>query len=227
MPMPKRVRHKRGELVDGFLARSHPLYTTWSNMMRRCYCDYDAEFGNYGGRGITVDDRWWRFANFVIDMGAKPSANHTLERVDNNADYTKLNCIWASRSEQCVNRRMFRNNSSGYTGVLQLPNDTYLARFDYEGVRYDIGRYSQLSEAVEARRLFVELFKKDRCAAERVVKSEKVSLKSSTGYRGVSPHKGGGYIVRLTRNGTRQYLGYFKTLEEAVDAKYRANKVGN
>lgn len=227
MPYPNRSYHKRGEPVAGMPARSHPLYATWHNMLRRCYLESGKEFCNYGGRGISVDERWWHFANFVVDMGAKPSRLHTLERVNNDAGYSKSNCIWASRAEQCLNRRKFKNNTTGHTGVLRLSNGSYLARFDFEGVRYLVGRYAQIEDAVEARTNFVELFKRDRVAAERISRAETISLNSSSGVRGVTPHEYGGYIVRVTVGGVRKYLGYFKTLQEATDAKRRANQVGD
>lgn len=227
MPLPERSYHKRGVLVDGFKAVEHPLYRTWHGMLRRCYLESCKEFCNYGGRGIGVDEHWWHFANFAADMGAKPSEKHTLERVNNDFGYSKQNCVWASRTEQCLNRRVFKNNSTGHTGVVRVGGGAYSARFDCEGVRYDIGRYAQLEQAVDARSKFIELFNKDRYAAEQICRAERLSLKSSTGVRGVTLHEDGGYIVRATVGGVRQYLGYFKTLQEATDAKRRANQVGD
>lgn len=224
MPLPKRKYHKRGELVDGYRVVAHPLYTTWHKMMVRCYREHDENFENYGGRGIRVDDSWWQFANFVKDMGPKPSPAHTLERMNNDEGYSKSNCRWATSSDQCLNRRVFKNSSTGYAGVLPRKNNgTFIARLDYEGERYIIGYYRTLDEAVEARAEFVELFKRDKEAAVRRATAERVRTSSSTGHTGVTK-SGRGYVVRTTVNKVRQYHGYFKTLEEAVDAKRRANK---
>lgn len=226
MPFPKRKYHKRGELIEGFEARKHPLYGTWHNMMVRCYRESDASFKDYGARGIKVDESWWHFANFVRDMGPKPSPDYTLERINNDEGYAKSNCRWATRSDQCLNRRVFKNSTTGRTGVHPRKNNgTFIAKFDYEGERYVIGYYDAFDQAVEARAEFVELFKRDREAAIQQATAEKIRLTSSTGYRGVTPCEGG-YIVRTTVNGVRQYHGYFKTLEEAIDAKRRANKTG-
>lgn len=219
MPLPKRKYHKRGSAIDGFKAVDHPLYRTWVNMMRRCYREQEPSYMNYGGRGIIVCEEWWHFANFVRDMGPKSSRSDTLDRIDNDKGYSKDNCRWTTRTEQCLNRRIFKTNRTGCSGVLPLKNGTFLARYDFEGVRYQIGRFVTLEAAVEARVKFVELFNTDRGAAVAFATSERVSLKSSTGVRGVTKHKDGGYIVRTTRNGIREYVGYYKTFEEAVDAK--------
>lgn len=219
MPLPKRKYHKRGELVHGFTARKHPLYTTWYHMLRRCYVETDRAYHNYGARGITVAHRWHDFKNFANDMWLKPDKSHTLERLDNDAGYSNLNCVWASRSDQCLNRRAFKNSQTGHQGVVPLKNGNYAARFDYEHERYQIGRFRSLSAAIRAREAFVWLFKTDRDAAIALVNRETVSLTSTSKVRGVTPHVDGGFMVRATRDGVRHYLGYFKTIEEGANAR--------
>jgi len=83
-----------------------PEYRCWKAVKRRCYNRRASNFHNYGGRGIKVCERWRNsFANFLIDMGPKPSPEHSIERHDDNGDYTPGNCIWAVKQEQDWNKR--------------------------------------------------------------------------------------------------------------------------
>ena len=80
-----------------------PTYIVWQNMMARCYNPSNPAYNRYGGRGITVCEEWHKFENFLSDMGEKPD-KLTIDRINNNSIYTKSNCRWATRTEQCENR---------------------------------------------------------------------------------------------------------------------------
>lgn len=80
-------------------------YGIWSTMKSRCQNPKTEEYKNYGGRGIKVCKRWQSFANFFEDMGPRPTLNHSLDRKNNDADYEKSNCCWATRFEQNTNKR--------------------------------------------------------------------------------------------------------------------------
>ena len=81
-------------------------YNTWRSMIYRCYSDKSSSWKYYGARGIKVCERWrTSFSDFLSDMGPKPDPNLSLERKDNNGDYTPKNCIWATSKEQNSNRR--------------------------------------------------------------------------------------------------------------------------
>jgi hypothetical protein len=83
-----------------------PEYRAWSAMRQRCLNPASQRYASYGGRGITVCDRWSSFEAFLADMGAKPEPKeqYSLDRIDNDRGYEPGNCRWATRSEQQRNR---------------------------------------------------------------------------------------------------------------------------
>ena len=73
-------------------------------MRWRCNCPKHPYYHRYGGRGISICERWNSFDLFVEDMGPKPSPQHSIERVDNDGDYCPSNCVWATQTEQNKNK---------------------------------------------------------------------------------------------------------------------------
>jgi hypothetical protein len=80
-----------------------PTYVSWASIAPRCGNPNHPAYPRYGGRGITVCERWASFENFLADMGERP-AGLSLDRIDNNGNYEPGNCRWATPKEQSSNR---------------------------------------------------------------------------------------------------------------------------
>lgn len=81
-----------------------PLYKVWAEMIQRCTNRSHSRWPDYGGRGITVCERWMDFANFFADMGERPD-DLSIDRINNDGNYEPGNCRWATHSQQNRNKR--------------------------------------------------------------------------------------------------------------------------
>ncbi|MGS0480035.1 hypothetical protein [Bacillus mycoides] len=131
-----------------------PEYSAIISIIGRCENPKNPEYKNYGGRGITVCERWRKSPGlFVEDMGERPSPNHSIDRIDVNGNYEPSNCRWATLSEQGHNKRVSERSSTGVTGVgYDKKLKKYRAYIRVKGKDYRSKRFDSIEDAIQARK---------------------------------------------------------------------------
>lgn len=130
-----------------------PEYAVWASMKYRCNNPSNEAYKNYGGRGIKVCPEWNKsFADFIADMGSRPSDKHTLDRVNNDDGYNPDNCRWTDRTTQARNQRVRKDNKLGVRGVNEAKEGVFTTYITINKKRKHLGQFSSVNEAKKARK---------------------------------------------------------------------------
>jgi len=137
-----------GNKVDG-------TKRTYYQMLKRCNDPKNHAYKDYGGRGIKVCERWLGekgYDNFLSDMGQRPD-KLTLDRIDNNESYSSDNCRWVSMGIQAINKRVYKTNKSGVSGVVwHKQSNKWRAKIMLSGTTHSLGLHTDINDAIKARR---------------------------------------------------------------------------
>ena len=130
----------------------HRLYYIWKQMMRRCTNLEEASYKHYGGRGITVCERWHSIENFIEDMFPTFEEGLSIDRIDVNGNYEPSNCRWANSTMQSRNTKLiWENNKSGYRGVSWAKRDNiWRAQITINNKAVHIGSFKTVIEGALA-----------------------------------------------------------------------------
>lgn len=140
------------ETPVSFGMRGTSTFNSWAGMVQRCSNPNDKSYQRYGGRGITVCKRWYKFKIFYENMGKCPK-NFSIERIDNNKGYSPDNYKWATATEQQRNRRPNKRNITGVNGViLNIKTGRYKVFITANYRCYNLGLFSSIEDAIEARK---------------------------------------------------------------------------
>ena len=111
--------------------KNNHAYWVWSQMIQRCTNPNNKHYKNYGFRGIQVCKKWLNFDNFLFDMGYLGRQHH-LDRIDNNKGYFLENCRWTSRVVNNKNKRIYKTNVTGISGI-EPRNNNWRVRLRHLG----------------------------------------------------------------------------------------------
>lgn len=189
-----------------------PIYKIWNGAKGRCTNPNNDRYSSYGGRGITMCDRWLNsFENFLADMGERPE-EMSLDRIDVDGNYEPSNCRWATAKEQSNNLRVQKERGGSLQELADksgLPATTIQTRLS-RGWSLEKALTTPMCQG-----------KKEQTYGQ----STKLSISNSSGVRGVHQKKRDGrWCVQLRVEGKVRNYGTFGTFEEAELAVNKARE---
>lgn len=141
--------------------RNSRLYNIWNGVKDRIFNKNNQAFSNYGGRGLGMFDEWvsdfTSFYNWSIQNGYDESLS--IDRIDNNKGYTPDNCRWVNSHLQASNRRIQKNNKTGYAGIYFCNTEKlYKSQITINKKSHTIGRFKTIKEALDARNNYIKQY---------------------------------------------------------------------
>ena len=135
--------------------RNTKLYVIWVSIKDRVFNNKNKHYNDYGGRGITICDEWKddvkSFYTWAISNGYEENKGLSIDRIDNDGDYSPKNCRWTTPTIQSRNQRIRKNNTSGYRGVSYFKRDgNYHAYIKVKPKRINLGSFSTAVEGAIA-----------------------------------------------------------------------------
>lgn len=127
-------------------------HNIWRSMRTRCLCQNNPAYSSYGGRGITICERWMDFENFFEDMKECPKGL-SIERIDNDKGYLPNNCKWGTRTEQNRNKRVNKESKTGVSGVTWSEQaQKYKANIGVDNELIHLGYFKIMEQAIAVRK---------------------------------------------------------------------------
>jgi predicted nucleic acid-binding Zn-ribbon protein len=133
---------------------SNKLYNIWGEIKRRTLNPKHKNYNDYGGRGITICEEWLDVQNFydwAMSNGYEENKGLSIDRIDNDGNYSPENCRWVTQTVQTRNQRIYKNNTSGYRGVsFNKSLNKYIAQISINKKRIHLGCYKTKEEGAIA-----------------------------------------------------------------------------
>ena len=135
--------------------RNTRLYSTWAKIKDRVFNTKSKKYSDYGGRGITICDEWkndfMSFYTWAMSNGYEENKSLSIDRIDNDGGYSPENCRWTTSIIQARNKRIYKNNTSGYRGVCyNKGNNKYTAQICVNNNNTHLGHFSTAVEGAIA-----------------------------------------------------------------------------
>lgn len=161
--------------------RKHGMYGTpehiiWRSMLQRCRDRNSTKYTSYGGRGISICDRWLIFENFLTDMGHRPTPHHSIDRIDNDGNYCPENCRWATQKQQARNkRRTIRVEIEGTS--IALADYCEANNLNHAIIRQRIARGTPIEIALQAAKIKPRVYSGDQHWQKKLTSSAVAEIK--------------------------------------------------